>query len=137
MPADDRVGFEDEDTGLPVIPDRAEPGPDKPVSGQFRALHGALQHAYLRAQREDLQLKGSSPRPGSCEGNDGPENRAERKPPMNDNPQFIRLSEVYENHSQSAGGWCAGASIDKALDYGVFSGMPRRSINTAVWTVSA
>ena len=43
------------------FPKGAEPSPEQPVSGgQLWAFHGALQHAELMAQGEDLELKRGS-----------------------------------------------------------------------------
>jgi len=53
--ADDRGGLHEGKSGIPAVPDRTEPGPKKPVSrGQLRALDGALEHADLMTQGEDL-----------------------------------------------------------------------------------
>ena len=58
MPAQDGGGFDDENAGLPVLPDGAEPDPQQSIRfRQFRALHGALKDADLVPQRENLQLK--------------------------------------------------------------------------------
>jgi hypothetical protein len=44
--------------GLPVVPDRAQPGPQPPIRRcQFGSLDGALQNAELMAEREDFQLE--------------------------------------------------------------------------------
>jgi hypothetical protein len=58
VPADDGRGFDDQDAGLPVVPDGAQPGPEEPIRrSQFRSLDGALQNGELMAEREDLELK--------------------------------------------------------------------------------
>jgi hypothetical protein len=57
MPADHRRRWDEEDTGAPVVPDLAEPGPQEPIRrGEFRSLDGALQNLDLMAECEDLQL---------------------------------------------------------------------------------
>src|SRR5215467_6670466 len=55
LPANHCGRLDDESAGFPVIPDRTEPGPEKAVSGgELEALDGALEHADLMAQGEDL-----------------------------------------------------------------------------------
>jgi hypothetical protein len=51
-------GLDDKDAGLPVVPDRAQPGPQQSIGrGQFRSFDGALENAELMAEREDLKLQ--------------------------------------------------------------------------------
>jgi hypothetical protein len=58
VPADDGPGFDDEDAGLPVVPDGAQPGPQQPIRQcQFGSLDGALLNAELMAASENLQLE--------------------------------------------------------------------------------
>jgi hypothetical protein len=46
---------DEEDTGPPVLPRLAQPGPQESIRcGQFRPLDGALQNAELMAQGEDF-----------------------------------------------------------------------------------
>jgi hypothetical protein len=59
MPADHRRGWDEEETGPPIVPDLAEPGPQESIGrGEFRSLHRALQNPELMAECEDLQLQG-------------------------------------------------------------------------------
>ena len=59
VPADDGRGFDDIDAGLPVVPDRAQPGPQPSIRrGQFGSLEGGLPNAEWMAEREDLELQG-------------------------------------------------------------------------------
>src|SRR5450756_745702 len=52
VPADDSGGLHDEHSGLPAVPDGAQPSPQDAISrGQFWALHGALQDADLMTER--------------------------------------------------------------------------------------
>ena len=61
VPADDGRGFDDEDAGLPIVPDCAQPSPPEPIRrGQFGSLDGALQNAELMAKGEDLELQRST-----------------------------------------------------------------------------
>ena len=61
MPIKDCGGFDDEDPGLPILPDRTEPCPQKTVRRrQLRPLNGALKDSDLVAQRENLQLQRST-----------------------------------------------------------------------------
>lgn len=64
MPANDSGGLHDERTGLPTLPDAAEPRPQDTISrGQFWALHGALQDTDLMTERKNLELKrGTAPK---------------------------------------------------------------------------
>ena len=49
---------DDKDAGLPVVPDRTQPGPQQPIRRcQFRSLDGALHNAQWMAESEDLELK--------------------------------------------------------------------------------
>ena len=56
MPADDRLGLDDnEDTGL-TAPEAVEGGPEKPVQGvQGRPRPFAFEHGHLLSQGEDFQ----------------------------------------------------------------------------------
>jgi len=66
VPADDGRRLDDEDAGLPVVPDRAQPGPQQSIRrGQFGSLDGALQNAKLMAESEDLELKRRTAAEGS------------------------------------------------------------------------
>src|SRR5437660_4951801 len=59
VPADHRLGSDEEDTGAPVVPDFALPGPQESIRrGEFRSFHGALQNADLMAEGQDFQLQG-------------------------------------------------------------------------------
>ena len=58
MPADDGRGLDDQDAGLPVVPDGAQPSPQESIRrSQFRSLDGALENAELMAESEDLELE--------------------------------------------------------------------------------
>ena len=85
MPADDSRSLDDEDAGLPIVPDGAQPGPEESIRrGQFRSLDGALQNAQLMAEREDLELQrrtapeGSEKR-GQKSGQQVPEGESKEK----------------------------------------------------------
>ena len=58
VPADDSRSLDDEDAGLPIVPDRAQPSPHQSISrGQFGSLDGALKNAELMAESENLKLQ--------------------------------------------------------------------------------
>ena len=58
MPANDGFGLDDDQGGLPIAPNFAQPSPEEPIGGrQFGPLHGATQHAKLVPEREVLQLE--------------------------------------------------------------------------------
>src|SRR5215469_7720732 len=58
VPADDGRGSDHKEAGLPVVPDRAQPGPQPPIRRcQFGSLDGTLQNGELMAESEDLQLE--------------------------------------------------------------------------------
>jgi hypothetical protein len=74
LPGDDGRRFDDKHAGLPVVPDRGQPSPEKPIrSSQFRAFDGALKNTELMAESEDLKLQ-RRPAPEGSE-NGGPESR--------------------------------------------------------------
>jgi hypothetical protein len=74
VPADDGRGFDDKDAGLPVVPDRAQPGPQQSIGrGQFRSFDGALQNTELMAESENLKLECRTAPEGSA--NSGRESR--------------------------------------------------------------
>lgn len=79
MPADNGGGLDDGQSCLPMVPNRAQPSPQEPVSdGQLRTFDGALQDADLMAQGEDLELKRSSaPERRDGKGDGGSENGTE------------------------------------------------------------
>ncbi len=61
MLADNRGGLDDGQSCLQMVPNRAQPSPQEPVSdGQFRTFDGALEDTDLMAQGEDLEMKRSS-----------------------------------------------------------------------------
>src|SRR5215472_15197129 len=69
VPADDGRRLDDKDTGLPVVPDGAQPGPQQSIGrGQFRSFDGALQNAELMAECEDLELQRRPAPEGSEDG---------------------------------------------------------------------
>jgi hypothetical protein len=54
VPADDRLGLDDHEVGLPVGPKSREPDPQDPVRlSKSRAFHRALEDAELVAQCQD------------------------------------------------------------------------------------
>ena len=58
VPADDGRGLDEDNAGLPVVPDGAQPGPQPPIRRcQFGSFDGALQNAELMAESEGLQLE--------------------------------------------------------------------------------
>jgi hypothetical protein len=58
VPSDDGVGFDDDKSGPPAAPDRAQPCPQEAIRRrQFRALHGALENTELVPECEVLQLE--------------------------------------------------------------------------------
>ena len=72
VPGDDGRRFDDKDAGLPVVPDRGQASPEKPISSsQFRAFDGALKNAELMVESEDLKLQQRAAPEGS--ENSGPE----------------------------------------------------------------
>src|SRR5258705_7365044 len=74
VPADDGRGLDDKDAGLPVLPDGAQPGPQRAIRrGQFGSFDGALENAELMAESEDLELKHRTAAKGS--ENSGRESR--------------------------------------------------------------
>jgi hypothetical protein len=73
VPADDGRYLDNEEARLPVTPDRAQPGPQQSIGRcQFRSLDGALQHAELMAESEDLHLeRRTAPEGGEKRGQEG------------------------------------------------------------------
>ena len=73
MPADHRGGLDEEDTGLPIVPDLAQPGPQQSIGwGEFRSFDRALQNAELMTKGEDLQLqRRTAPKRGGAKGEEG------------------------------------------------------------------
>ena len=58
VPADNGRGLDEDNAGLPVVPDGAQPGPQPPIRlCQFGPLDAALQNAEWMAESEDLQLE--------------------------------------------------------------------------------
>ena len=61
MPADHGGGLHQGQSGLPTIPNRAQPSPQQAVRrGQLGSFEGALQDAELMPQGQDLELKRGS-----------------------------------------------------------------------------
>src|SRR5215510_8864314 len=74
VPADDGRRFDDKDAGLPVVPDRAQPGLQQSIGrSQFRSFDRTLENAELMAEREDLKLRRRTAPKGS--ENSGRESR--------------------------------------------------------------
>ena len=74
MPADHGGELHHGQSGLPTFPNRAQPSPEQAVRrGQLEAFDGALQDAELMPQ-----------------GEEGSENRPQRKSAMSDNSQFYQ-----------------------------------------------
>ena len=73
LPSDHGGGLDDGNAGLPAVPDRGQPGPEKAVrGGQLGALDGTLEDADLMAQSKDFQLKrGTGPKRSAEEGEQG------------------------------------------------------------------
>jgi hypothetical protein len=65
VPASDSAGFHDKRARLPILPDRAEPDPQKSIRhGHFRVLHGPLENAGWVARCEYFKLKSrTTPKP--------------------------------------------------------------------------
>ena len=58
VPAEYGGGFHDEDSGLPILPDRTEPCPQESIRGhELGPLHRALKNTDLMTKRDDLKLK--------------------------------------------------------------------------------
>jgi hypothetical protein len=58
MPADDSRSFDEEDICPPIVPDGAQPGPQKSIrSGELGPLHGAMKNAELMAERQDFKMQ--------------------------------------------------------------------------------
>ena len=58
MPIEDGRGLNEEERGPPVVPDLAQPSPQKSIGrGEFRPFDGTLQNTELVAERQDFQLQ--------------------------------------------------------------------------------
>ena len=58
VPAEHGGGLHDEDSGLPIPPDRTEPCPQESICGRkVGPLHRALKNTELMTKRDDLELK--------------------------------------------------------------------------------
>ena len=88
MPADHRRRLDEEDTGPPIVPDLAEPGPQESIRrAEFRSLDKALQNIELMAECEDLQLQGGVALEGDKNrGEEHRKYRAERESKENRQP---------------------------------------------------
>ena len=102
VPADDGRRFDDKDAGLPVVPDRAQPGPQQSIGrSQFRSLDGALQNAELMAECEDLELQRRPAPEGSENGSPDSrqkvferESKGERQLPVYQSDRNLREPQV-------------------------------------------
>jgi hypothetical protein len=62
MPAEDGLGFDDDQRGSPTVPDSGQPRPEDTVRhGQLRPfLGGASEHTDLVPERQDLHPESSA-----------------------------------------------------------------------------
>jgi hypothetical protein len=108
MPAYDGGSFDEEDICPPIIPDGAQPGPQKSIRrGEPRPLYRSVKNAELMAERQDFKLqscaapqRGGNRRIKGREYGAEREAREEREAPIYQSDRHLREPQTFESSKQ-------------------------------------
>jgi hypothetical protein len=109
VPADDGRRLNEKETGPPIVPDLAQPSPQKSIGrGEFGPLDGALQNPELMTKGEDFQLQGgTASERGRAKREEGGEERAERESKEDWQPPTYQVHRsLRERQSENSNAFC-------------------------------